>query len=113
MKANRPCASCGCEVDTFGYVGDELNEDAIYCDGCATPAMQECRICQVCGEPMIEGMTDLGTFYAHEDCFEKAMCDTFGQWRQVEDDGYDGYYEWYDAREQVWQGTGIFYTTWY
>jgi len=73
----------------------------------------EFRICMVCGKPMNDGMTDLERFYCHEECFEQAMADEFGQWREVEDDGCDGYYQAYDAREDRWFGTGIFYTEWY
>ena len=74
----------------------------------------EFRTCMKCGRPMAEGMTDLGTFYAHEECFEEAMDEMFpAGWRQVDDDGCDGYYEWYEPREMEWQGTGIFYTEWY
>lgn len=57
----------------------------------------EYRICNVCDKPMVDGYTDGGCFYSHEACFENAMNAEFPDgWREVEDDGYDGYYKYYD-----------------
>lgn len=120
------CDNCGDELDSgwlrdiWHYQGNARTgwstvKDEHYCDKCAQDIVykHEFRTCMVCKLPMDAGMTDLESFYCHEECFDKAMCDTFGEWRQVPDDGYDGYYEWYDAREDEWCGTGIFYTEWY
>lgn len=79
------------------------------------------RICEVCGKPVIAGMTnDSGDFYCHEECFEKYMDDTYGKhrWMQVNDDGENGYYVAYgvtatDSKiETAIFGTGIYYTEW-
>lgn len=61
---------------------------------------------------MREGMTDLLDFYCCEDCFESYMDELYGKgnWRMVEDDLCDGYYETFYNGE--WAGTGIFYTEW-
>ena len=111
------CDGCGRAIIDNGWLGYGIDEhycDKCYCDGKAGGRADEFRICTHCGKPMIDGMTDLNTFYAHEECFEGAMGSTFPDgWRQVEDDGCDGYYEWFDRWEGKWRGTGIFYTTWY
>jgi hypothetical protein len=70
------------------------------------------RTCVVCGERVTAGMTDGDKFYCHEGCFDDAMYGEFEIWRQVEDDGCGGYYEWYDTRESKWEPTGIYYTEW-
>ena len=104
------CDGCGKRIEFWGTVADGNH----YCAECSTPANQEFRICNVCGLPMFDGFTDLDGFYCHDGCFEQAMDAEFpAGWRQVEDDGCDGYYEWYDPREQEWCGTGIFWTEWY
>lgn len=70
------------------------------------------RTCAHCGEPMIDGMTNLETVYVHERCFEEWMDENCPEgWRQVEDDGFGGYYE--ELIDGKWTGTGIFYTEWY
>ena len=121
------CDNCGMELEFSGWLREIWHykgevkvawstvEDEHYCDECMRDIVpcHEFRICDVCGKPMDAGMTDLDGFYCHEECFEEAMADRFGEWREVEDDGYDGYYEWYDVRDQTWNGTGIFYTEWY
>lgn len=124
------CDGCG-EVIDSGWMPTEegrneggpwfhVCEEEHYCEACSErkrldgDTMCEFRICTGCGKPMVDGMTDLDGFYTHEECFDGEMDELFpAGWRQVEDDGCDGYYEWYDPREQTWQGTGIFYTTWY
>ena len=120
------CDGCG-EVIDSGWMPIErgrnedgpwfhIDETRHYCDECADEIDGKCefRICTHCGKPMVDGMTDLDAFYTHEECFEDEMDSVFpGGWRQVEDDGCDGYYEWFDQREGEWCGTGIFYTTWY
>lgn len=71
------------------------------------------RRCAVCGKIVLEGMTDLCDFYAHEQCFEEYMDRTYGKhnWMCVNDDGEDGYYI---VRDDTlvggFFGTGIFYT---
>ena len=109
------CDGCGAEIVFRGTMceTDDGKGMESFCSRCSSPANQEFRICTVCHEPMIDGMTDLEGFYAHEECFEKAMDERFSEWRQVDDDGCGGYYEWYDQRECERCGTGIFYTEWY
>lgn len=105
------CDGCG---EVIAHCGTMASEHEHFCDNCSTPANQEFRICIHCGKPMVDGFTDLDGFYAHEECFEDAMDNMFPDgWREVADDGCDGYYEWFDQRECEWCGTGIFYTTWY
>lgn len=68
------------------------------------------RICNHCGKPMIEGMTDLEDFYTHEGkCFVEEMNKRYGEdnWKETEDEGYYGGY--YEANGD---DTGIFWTTW-
>ena len=101
------CDACGAVI-TSGTMTDESHH---YCQEHSTSANQEFRVCQVCGKPMVRGMTDLFDFYAHEECFETAMRETYGTWRECDDDGLGGYYEHqYDGK---WWPTGIFYTEWY
>ena len=74
------------------------------------------RICQHCGKPMIDGMTDLVGFYTHEgECFKAEMDSLYGEgmWHPVDDDGEGGYYV-IAPKEQGGEseGTGIFYTSW-
>jgi len=105
------CDMCGISLDSDG--GYMPNENTHLCEECGCSCMQEFRVCIVCGKPMTGGMTDLDSFYCHEECFEDAMDMWFpGAWRAAEDDGCGGYYEWYDARDCDWCGTGIFYTEW-
>lgn len=116
------CDGCG-ERITDGWMPQErmadgfhIDDEHHYCDECAQEIEGRCefRTCTRCGKPMVDGFTDLDGFYAHEECFDAEMDELFpGGWRQVDDDGCDGYYEWYDQRECEWCGTGIFYTTWY
>lgn len=72
------------------------------------------RTCEVCGKPMTAGMTvDSGFYYCCEDCFPKDMDATYGpgNWKAVEDDGWDGYYM-VRREDGTWEGTGIYYTEW-
>lgn len=77
----------------------------------------EDRICEVCGKPVIAGMTnDSGDFYCHKECFEKYMDDTYGKhrWMQINDDYNGGYYLASDDNlAGGFYGTGIYYTEWY
>ena len=103
------CDSCGIEIS---HCGTMASEDEHFCDECSTPADQEFRICMGCGEPMVDGMTNLETVYVCEECFKPWMDENCPEgWREVDDDGYDGYYE--ERINGEWVGTGIFYTTWY
>lgn len=74
------------------------------------------RICEVCGEPVLAGMTNQdGDFYCHEECFEKFMNEIYGKhhWMAVRDDGNNGYYLVSDANVVGgYYGTGIYYTDW-
>lgn len=104
------CCKCG-ELINDGrmtYAGE------CYCEECApeNEPTHEFRVCIHCGKPMTEGMTDCARFYVHEGCFADAMSERYAAWREVDDDGCDGYYEWYDPRDDEWCGTGIFYTEW-
>jgi len=104
------CCKCG-ELTDAGFMTEN---GACYCDECAPESepTREFRVCVHCGKPMTAGMTDFVRFYVHEGCFADAMGERYATWREVEDDGCDGYYEWYDPRENEWCGTGIFYTEW-
>lgn len=108
------CDGCGEIITQCGTMceSDDGKTTLHFCDDCSSPANQDFRICMVCGQPMIEGYTDGGNFYACEKHFEKAMTETYVNWREVDDDFCDGYYEWYEPREG-WCGTGIYWTTWY
>lgn len=76
------------------------------------------RICEHCGRPLngLEGgmTTDDGDFYCHEDCFAEYMDKTYGkhQWMEVNDDGCNGYYMYYDPDKDSTFATGIYYTNW-
>jgi len=97
------------------FIGDSTVEDEHYCDDCALAVKlkHEFRICDRCGSVMTEGFCDEEADHICEECFEDWMHESFpAGWRAVEDDGCGGYYEWYDAREQEWQGTGVYWTDW-
>ena len=124
-KAVVKCDGCG-EVIYDGYMKEEQTRDACiidsdhhYCDSCKDDSMtQEFRTCDHCGMPMIQGFTVEGGFwYCCEDCFEQVINEDYEVWRENDhkDDPYwiGGYYDWYDAREDAWHDTGIFYTEWY
>lgn len=76
------------------------------------------RTCAICGKQVNAGMTnDWGTFYCHEECFEKYMDSTYGKhkWMSLgngEEDGYGGYYIASADVAGGYQGTGVFYTEW-
>lgn len=116
------CDGCGCIIKRSGTMA---SEDEHFCDDCSTPANQEFRICNHCGLPMIDGMTNEGgwvihDFDVHEECFEAAMDERYGKgkWRPIEGDmtgGNDGYYEALtgdEADPPEWIDTGIYYTQW-
>lgn len=108
------CDGCHEVIGACGTMcqSDDGKEELHFCDACSSPANQEFRVCMHCGLPMVDGMTNLETVYTHEECFEAWMDENCpGGWREVEDDGCDGYYE--EKLDGEWVGTGIFYTTWY
>ena len=76
------------------------------------------RYCDVCGMPMVAGMTNGCDLYVHEGkCFNKYMNRTYGKhrWMQLgggETDGYDGYYIHTADVVGGFLGTGIYYTEW-
>ena len=122
------CDECGAEIECCGWMRryrytDELADfhgwvetDDHYCDEhekCAGEGRCEFRICDVCGDVMVEGYVVYdGATHLCEDCFKPWMDENCPEgWRQVDDDGCDGYYE--ERIGGEWAGTGIFYTTWY
>lgn len=71
------------------------------------------RICDKCGRVMNQGFCNIeGDLHICESCFESYMNDTYGIecWRQTENDGCDGFYEYLENKN--WYGTGIFWTEW-
>lgn len=69
--------------------------------------------CMNCGEPILGVvMTNFDDFCTHEECFETEMNNRYGKgnWRCTDDDGADGFYEYYDENDDTWYGTGIFCT---
>lgn len=71
------------------------------------------RICEVCGKPVYDGMTDLDVYLHEDECFPKYMDETYGKhkWMQVNNDGEGGYYICScDSMPCGYYGTGIFYT---
>ena len=71
------------------------------------------RVCDRCHKLIKDGFCDMdGGLHICNDCFRTYMNKTYGKdlWRETEDDGCEGYYEYYDADE--WHGTGIFWTEW-
>ena len=127
------CDACGIEIECGGWypylpitydgkTARMYDTPQHYCDECGKHLVNkgEFRICDVCGKPMTFGFTNEGNnlgadFHACEDCFEQRMSDEFGQWRKSGSD-YEGecggYYEAYDAREQEWYDTGVYWTQW-
>lgn len=113
------CDGCG---DVIKFSGAMASEDEHFCDECSTPANQEFVICVHCGEPMIDGMTNDGgwvtyDFNCHEQCFDAAMDERYGngRWRENpsgEPGEYNGYYDEL-LEDGTWEDTGIFYTEWY
>ncbi len=71
-----------------------------------------CRICEVCGKHIHEGMTDENNMYCCEEHFAEYMDGEYGvgNWKEVEDDGCGGYYK--VLLDGEWVGTGIYWTTW-
>ena len=77
------------------------------------------RRCDICGKPIVEGMTnDCGDIYVCEgECFEKYMDRQYGKhgWMSLGNGAEDGCGGYYIASADVtggYQGTGIYYTTW-
>lgn len=129
--ASTKCAKCGGEIDYSGYFpathtddGILIEDDKPLCDECGEKLdeRREFRICDYCGKPMGEGMTNEGNglgadFHCHEGkCFEEAMNSLYGEgrWRENpsgEEGEYGGYYD--ELLENgTWEDTGIFYTQW-
>ena len=78
--------------------------------------------CAACGALIGEGMYIPSNLwdgsddeYTCEECFETYMNREYGEgnWRQVEDDGWDGFYEYCAPNTTDYVGTGIYYTTWW
>ena len=100
--------SC-CGADLWLHVEKYSSAVCIDCD-----SLDDCYdldsfpACPVCGNPITFGcMYDEGTL-VHEECFKEYMDKKYGEWRQCEDDGADGYYQFKVDGE--WRGTGIYYT---
>lgn len=71
------------------------------------------RVCRVCGNTLTDGYTDEGEFYCCPDHFHEAMQGYFGEsYREVEDDGCGGYFEFWDEYRESWAPTGVYYTEW-
>ncbi len=71
------------------------------------------RFCDECNGVIQEGYTNTeGEICICKTCFENYMNATYGQdcWRQTDDDGCDGYYEYLE--NGTWHGTGLFWTEW-
>jgi len=71
------------------------------------------RECEECGKGIREGFTDMdGGLICCKECFNSYMDKTHGKnaWRETEDDGCEGYYQYYESEK--WYGTGIFWTEW-
>lgn len=90
----------------------DINDYIVYADE------SEMTFCNVCGKPVIFGMTDdyYGGCHVHEECFDNYMNKTYGKgkWKPTEDgeeDEYGGYYLFLNNKGE-WEGTGIFYTEW-
>ena len=69
------------------------------------------RICNKCGKPCEEIMMNEDGFYSCEECFEDYMDELYGagNWLRVNDDGNNGYYIVRES-DDIWYGSGIFYT---
>lgn len=108
------CDGCGKVIKHSGTMASETEH---FCDECSTPANQEFRICDHCGKPMVDGMTDLCDFYCHEKCFERAMDARYPDGWRINPSGDEGpcggYYDSLYKPDGSWNDTGIFYTTWY
>ena len=74
----------------------------------------EIRFCEECGKPYDAGfMAGDGDWYCCEDCFDKAMNETYGKgkWKATKVEGPSGgYYACFDGKE--WEDTGVFWTSW-
>lgn len=67
------------------------------------------RICDECGFSMNQGFCNIeGDLHICESCFESYMNNLYGKklWRKTEDDGQEGFYEYYENKN--WYGTRIF-----
>jgi len=103
------CTNCGTELHDTAYEDD----NGVYCWECEPDApCSERKVCDVCGALMADGFVG-DDEYVCRGCFEEWMDDRFpAGWRDCDDDGCGGYYEWYDVRECEWCGTGIYWTEW-
>ena len=89
--------------ESAGYI-----EDFLRTSGC-----EPLRICMVCGRPLTQGYTDEGDFYCCEEHFNDAMESYFSEnYREVENDGCGGYYEYWDEYRDRYAPTGVYYTEW-
>lgn len=74
------------------------------------------RTCEICEKGINEGFTNMeGEFVVCDKCFKEYMDKIFGigLWRQTEDDGRDGFYEYCEpSNKSKYYGTGIFWTQW-
>lgn len=103
-------------INTHKIEGFDINADTIALDYKNHHENFEHRICEHCGQHLTRcGMTtDDGDFYCHEECFADYMDKTYGEhrWMEVEDDGCNGYYMYYDPDKDSTFATGIYYTEW-
>lgn len=90
--------------------------DSMMPTGCDCPPLVRCPHC---GKRLyfdkgdVVEVFDTPDGFIHKECFEEYMNEKYGegQWRECEDDGMGGYYEFnYCGDGETWEGTGIYYT---
>ena len=114
------CNSCGKVIDSCGFIIKGELADAHYCDECACElriAAPEFRICDVCGDLMVEGYcSEDGGLHLCENCFKPWMDKNCPDgWRANEHEEAPiwggGFYD--ELIDGEWRDTGIFWTEWY
>jgi len=113
------CDSCAIEIEHCGWIAHLDGEEVHVCDECSPmfDCRHEFRICDVCGDLMVEGyVTEDGSVHLCDGCFKPWMDEYCpGGWRA---NGHDdlplwngGYYD--ELVDGEWTDTGIYWTEWY
>lgn len=111
------CDDCGEIIKQRGYMCDDENGDHMlhFCPDCNYGSgCGEFRVCDACGLPMVEGMSNDATFNAHfGHCFEVEMNRRFDEWAKIDEDAFGGWYIYKMDNDDTWHSTGIKEMQWY
>lgn len=111
------CDGCGEPIDCCGSMceSDDGGRMLHFCDSCSSPANQEFRVCDRCGNVMTEGFCN-DSDHICEECWDKFTVEEFPYgFRETPEDEYDEDDDYYQActEDGEWYVVGWYWTQWY